>query len=157
MQIYISYFYQIRFFKPNIIPLSTAAGDPAWFHQGKGQSFQYKDKNGVWNGLRAEPFVPGPQCAGLCQGPEYCSPNEYNSCAFLRRYRRQLNELDFAAIMQKFEKLGKAIQNKEQFFEEPIAVLIVHEAPNNPCSERWTLIDWFAANGYKLKEWNRDI
>lgn len=32
MKILISYFYQIRFFKPNMIPLSTAAFDPKWFH-----------------------------------------------------------------------------------------------------------------------------
>ena len=42
-----SYFYQIRNFKPNMIPLSTALWDPKWFHKNKGHSFQFKDKNGV--------------------------------------------------------------------------------------------------------------
>lgn len=36
MKIYTSYFYQIRFFKPNMIPLSTAKYDPSWFHKGLG-------------------------------------------------------------------------------------------------------------------------
>ena len=32
MKIRISYFYQVRNFKPNMIPMSTAISDPAWFH-----------------------------------------------------------------------------------------------------------------------------
>ena len=62
MKIMTSYFYQIRFMKQNYIPLSTAIWDPKWFHQNKGQDFQFKDKNGVWNGLRAEIFMPGKEC-----------------------------------------------------------------------------------------------
>lgn len=50
MKFYISYFYQIRFFKPNMIPISTAKWDPKWYSQnGK----PYIDKRGVVNGLRA--------------------------------------------------------------------------------------------------------
>ena len=45
MKILTSYFYQIRFFKPNIIPLSTCLSDPVWYHKGNGKSFYYKDKN----------------------------------------------------------------------------------------------------------------
>ena len=39
MKIYTSYFYQIRFFKPNMIPLSTAKYDPSWFHKGLGWKY----------------------------------------------------------------------------------------------------------------------
>ena len=73
MKIYISYFYQLRFFPRNAIPLSTAVYDPAWFHDGtRDQKHKFKDKRGVINGLRAEPFMPGAACEGLCHGPEYC-------------------------------------------------------------------------------------
>lgn len=157
MKIYISYFYQLRFFPKNAIPLSTAIWGPKWFKQGT----PWKDKRGVWNGLRAEPFVPGQQCDGLCHGPEYCGlrPNDVEAfsptkCSFLRRYLVQLNMLNFDEIMARFEKLGKTIQNKEGFLEEPIAILLVHEAPDNPCSERWPLIKWFADHGYELEEWH---
>lgn len=155
MQILISYFYQIRFFKPNMIPLSTAVWDPQWFHQGKGHNYQFKDKNGVWNGIRANDFMPGAECEGLCSGPKSCSTSNPLDCPFLNTYRKQLNKLDFQNIMSRFEKLGKAVQEKEQFEEEPIIVLIVYETPTNPCSERGPIIDWFKANGYDLKEFER--
>ena len=32
MKIRLSYFYQIRFFKKNMIPMSTALSDPEWYH-----------------------------------------------------------------------------------------------------------------------------
>jgi len=32
MKVRISYFYQIRNFKTNMIPMSTALSDPAWYH-----------------------------------------------------------------------------------------------------------------------------
>lgn len=150
MKIMISYFYQIRFFTPNMIPLSTASGDPRWYHANKTKQHFFKDKNGVYNGLRAEPFMPGSLCDGLCQGK--CDPKHPNDCLFLKTYKMQLNLLNFDDIINRFQRLADFIQEKEKFVEEPIMVLIVHEAPNNPCSERWPLIEWFKEHGYKLQE-----
>lgn len=153
MQIMISYFYQIRFMKHNYIPLSTCHSDPAWFHQGTyDKSIQWKDKNGVWNGLRAEPFAPGPLCDNLCRGPEYCDSGDPMKCAFLCAYRTQLDQLDFKDIIKRIYTIGKAVQEREGFEEEPIVVLIVHEATSNPCSERRVIQEWFRDNGYPIKE-----
>ena len=138
-----------------MIPLSTAVWDPQWFHQGKGHNYQFKDKNGVWNGIRAEVFAPGSECEGLCSGTKNCITANPQSCSFLATYRKQLNKLNFQNIMNRLEKLGKAVQEKEQFEEEPIIVLIVYETPTNPCSERGPIIDWFKANEYDLKEFER--
>ena len=150
MQIMTSYFYQIRFFTPNMIPLSTAVWDPRWYHQNTGdQKYQWKDKNGVWNGLRAEPFAPGPLCDNLCRGPEYCDGGDPMKCAFLRTYRTQLDQLDFKNIIKRIYTIGKAVQEREGFEEEPIVVLIVHEATSNPCSERRVIQEWFRDNGYE--------
>ena len=41
---------------------------------------------------------------------------------------------------------------QENLKEEPIAVLIVYEAPNNPCSERAALINFFNNHGIDCKE-----
>lgn len=153
MYIMTSYFYQIRFFTPNMIPLSTAAWDPKWFHQNKGHSFQWKDKNGVWNGIRAEEFAPGPLCEGLCFGPETCETGSPQQCAFLKQYRKQLDMLDFKEIIKRIYTLGKKVQEVENFKEEPIIVFIFHEAFTNPCSERWVVQDWFKDNGYPITEW----
>lgn len=155
MKIMTSYFYQIRFMKPNYIPLSTAIWDPKWFHQGKNQSFQWKDKNGVWNGLRAEIFMPGKECEGLCRGPETCNAFSPKTCSFLQVYRQQLDKLDFDEVLKRFENISNQIQQREQFKEEPICVLIVHETYSNPCSERWVIKDWFNAHGYDIKEFNQ--
>ena len=77
MKFYTSYFYQIRNFTPNMIPLSTACGDPLWFHKGMDNSYTFFDKNGVINGLRAEMLHPDNSCSGLCEGMA-CSRNHHN-------------------------------------------------------------------------------
>ena len=154
MKILTSYFYQIRNMKQNYIPLSTAVWDPKWFHQGKGNGYQWKDKNGVWNGLRAEPFVPGEACEGLCRGPETCMAYSPQTCSFLKTYYNQLEQLDFQEIISRFETLGNQIKEIEGFKEEPILVLIFHEKYDNPCSERWPVQEWFKEHGYPIEEFN---
>lgn len=148
MQIYTSYFYQVRFMKPHMIPLSTAIYGPAWFKQGHPQ----KDKNGVWNGLRAEPFAPGPLCAGQCQGKDRCN-GKPQSCSFLQNYYKQLNLLDYNDIIARCERIGNYIKSIENFPEEPIIMLLVHEAPSNPCSERVIIQKWFADHDKQVTEW----
>ena len=152
MKILTSYFYQIRNMKQNYIPLSTAVWDPKWFHQNKGNSYQWKDKNGVWNGLRAEPFVPSEACEGLCRGPETCMAYGPQTCSFLKTYYNQLEQLDFQEIISRFETLGNQIKEVEGFKEEPILVLIFHEKYDNPCSERWPVQNWFKAHDYPIEE-----
>ena len=153
MRIYTSYFYQIRFFPPNLVPLSTAIFDPKWFHENLPQSHQFKDKRGVLNGLRIEPFVPGPECHNLCRGSEGCYENP-ESCRFLLTYLAQLNKLDFSSIMERFESLAAAISSKEKL-EDVSFALIVHEAPSKNCSERVMIQRWFAEHGYPITEWSK--
>lgn len=150
MKIYTSYFYQIRFFTPNMIPLSTCLYDPAWYHDFTyDQKYQFKDKRGVWNGLRAEVFSPT-TCGNLCAGKECdCDPTK---CLFLKMYREQLNNLNFFNIIKRIEKISYAVKDYEGFPEEPIAVLIFHEAWYNPCSERTVVREWFKDNGIELEE-----
>ena len=151
MQIYTSYFYQVRFMKPYMVPLSTAVWGPKWFKQGH----PWKDKNGVWNGLRAEVFAPGPLCEDLCRGPETCGTRSPQSCLFLNTYRYQLDQLDYNDVIARCERLGNYIQSLEHFTEEPVIILLVHEAPQNPCSERRVIQEWFAANGKEVVEWQK--
>ena len=50
MKLRLSYFYQIRNFKPNMIPMSTALSDPAWYHDFKDKDYIFarlSDKNVV--------------------------------------------------------------------------------------------------------------
>ena len=139
--------------KSNYIPLSTCVGDPQWFHQGTyNKSIQFKDKNGVWNGLRAEPFVPGEECNGLCGGAP--CPRSPGECLFLNTYKHQLNQLNFDEVIQRFENIANTIQQLEGFTEEPVCVLIFHEKYDNPCSERWPVVEWFKEHHYPIQEFN---
>ena len=151
MIIYTSYFYQVRFFPPNLIPISTAAWDPKWFHDGKGHNFQFKDKRGVINGIRADLFAPRPELSGYCSKACGMVPP---TCDFLLRYRAQLNELDFEDIWERFSFLAEAIRSREGF-EDVNFALIFHEAPDNQCSERVPVQQWFASHGIEVQEWSK--
>ena len=153
MKIYTSYFYQVRFMKPYMIPLSTAYFDPKWFFDFKKQGYVWKDKNGVYNGLRAPMFAPGPMCEGLCRGSEDCDTHNPNECLFLKTYRYQLDKLDYEDILKRCKRIADKIKNLEKFEEEPIIIFLVHEAPQNPCSERRVIQEWFASHGMEIEEW----
>ena len=147
MRIYTSYFYQVRFFPPDLIPLSTAVWDPKWFHDNKSQSYQFKDRRGVLNGLRAEIFYPRVHgCSG--------KPCEFvpTNCQFLLDYTKQLDKLNFQEVMERFKTLHDKICAAEGLRDCDFALLL-HEAPTNPCSERGPIQKWFAANGMPIEEW----
>lgn len=148
MKIYTSYFYQIRFFKPYQIPFSTALYNPGWFGERIG-------KNGVIYGLRATPFIPGPLCRNDCHGREHCLLKPGN-CLFLEHYRKQIYSLNFNRVMYKLTNIVKQVQADLGFTEEPEIMFIVYEAPDNPCSERGVIQDWFRDNGVDIQEYRHD-
>jgi len=148
----ISYFYQIRFFKPYMVPISTAVWDPKWYHSFKDQNHVFIDRNGVINGLRIKPLMPGDTCAHLCRGREYCASSGPDTCTFLQNYYMQLEALDFNEFMWNLEKHLHDLFEKCHIESEPLAVLMVHEAFSNPCSERVALLKWFSNHGLPVSE-----
>ncbi len=82
LEIATSYFYQIRFFKPSMIPVSTAVFDPKWYHNFKGQDHVFIDKRGVVNGLRIKSLMPDYTCNNLCRGFETCPTKDPGTCDF---------------------------------------------------------------------------
>ena len=158
MKIYTSYFYQVRHFKPYMLPISTAKWDPKWYHENVNQSHVFWDKHMVLNGLRFEPFAPDDSCSDLCKGPKDCkfAQDRYKSrtsCKFLRAYSKQLDKLKYKAVMGWFEEAVKMFRKYNQDPHiEPIIVLLFHEAPDNPCSERTVVQKWFADHGQDVQE-----
>lgn len=148
MKIRTSYFYQIRNFLPHMIPVSTALSDPEWFHQWQGPAHTFHDKRGILNGVRYEYIMVQKNCPHECP----CESRQPHSCTFLTNYRAELEKLDFERIMRNFNYFCNKYAQEHQLEEEPILVLIVHEALNNPCSERAALIDYFNAHGVECKE-----
>lgn len=143
-----SYFYQIRNFTPNMVPLSTAMWDPKWYYQGI-QGKPYMDKRGIINGLRATPFVPNKDIDCDCPTCDHSHPD---TCRFLRQYYLQLQQLDPQDIMNRLKRIVEFHYENYPFEGIGTAVLIFHEAPNNPCSERWIVQKWFSSFGNPIDE-----
>lgn len=152
MKFAISYFYQIRHFKPWMIPISTAASDPIWFHPKGKKKGTYIDKRGVINGLRCDDFAPGELCKGLCHGANNCNPPHPSSCQFLQVYQAQLAQISFPTFINRCTKCVEWAKNEIHFEEEPIIVMMVYEPPYQPCSERTKIQNWFASYGLKCDE-----
>lgn len=157
MKFYISSFYNIRFFQPNQIPISTAVGDPAWFHNNSYDKTQcFVDKNSIMNGIREEllspAFIPTETC--VCQ--KNC-PYKQNipNCPFLISYRQYLQTISikFDYLLSEFNRVAEDVRKITNFEGEPEIILLVHESEDNKCSERVPLQEYFKANGYELKNW----
>lgn len=131
MKIATSYFYQIRNFTPNMIPVSTCLSDPAWYRPPEGKEY-YIDKRGIVCGLRYEPLIVQRYGTIGCTGLHKKCPlyNEGYQCDCMREYEQLLYSL-----VNK-EKTLKAFEYCCNKFNADTIVLIVYETPNNPCSER---------------------
>lgn len=146
MKVSISYFYQIRYFRPEMIPVSTAKWDPKWY------SPIHIDNNGVINGLRLPELSPGGSCDGLCKGKP-CSEDP-KTCKFLKEYKHQFDSLNFNSVYRRLSIIAEYAKNilSLPYNVEPHIVLMVYEAPNNPCSERDAIIEFFTKNGISCEE-----
>lgn len=153
MKLAISYFYQIRNFKRNMVPVSTAIWDPSWFHNFTGDySHIFYDNRKILNGIRLESIIE--QGRHSNHGPDICpcKHKKYNTCSFLSNYRKNLENIDFNEMYNDMLKFAENYKKEEKINEEIILVLIVYETPNNPCSERQPLIDYFNSHGVECKE-----
>ena len=147
MKIRTSYFYQIRNFKQNMIPVSTCLSDPIWYQPPDGEEY-YFDKRGIVCGLRYEPLIV--QYMGTCGCPCEEKHKLKGQCTTMKEYRQLLETVDFEAMIKGFNFCANKFHRP--FDEEPIIVLIVYEAPNNPCSERKMLQEYFNEHGIECKE-----
>lgn len=149
MKFKITYFYMLRFLKPNQIPISTALWDPKWYNRdGK----VYVNDKGVIFGLKCPPLSPQECTPGCCP----CNNKTPGKCKFIQEYMESLRKLNFLEIKQGLENMAKEVQGFMGFTEDPEIILVVYETPNNPCSERGSLIQWFLENNVNLEEYERD-
>ena len=141
-----SYFYQIRNFTPNMIPVSTAISDPIWYRPPQDKEW-FRDKRGIVCGLRYEPLIV------QLKGTQECLVD------FLCPYAEDMKKGIICPCMKEYEGLLFSLVDKERTLkafefcankfkrpfddEEPIIVLMVHEAPNKVCSERYALQKFF--------------
>lgn len=149
MKVCTSYFYQIRNFPANVVPLSTAKWAPKWY-----DTTPYIDKRGVLCGYSIPVFAPGASCDGLCSGAEGCQYDSSN-CPFLGEYRKQLDKIDYDVLIGALKDLEVELQEEHGINEEITFALMVHEAPTNRCSERAPIQQWFASHGHPITEWHK--
>lgn len=144
MKIATSYFYQIRNFKPGMIPVSTCLSDPTWYRPPEGKQW-YTDKRGIVCGLRYEPLIV--QRYGSCMCPCLKRDELCGKCPTMQEYRQLLDE-----YVDK-EKTLKAFEHCLKKFNADTIVLIVYETPTNLCSERKALQDFFNCKelGYPIR------
>ena len=164
MKIYISFFGTIRYFTPNMIPVSTAGGCgwPWWLLKAdkhKEGDF-YLNKNDIMIGIQEESLsFPREQFEQLDEPCQKDCPykNKAPNCQFMTAYYNYLKTLDFNKIIEEFDRISKDVQKINHYTEEPMIVLMVYEAASCPCAERPVLQRWFKDNGYELKEWTKDL
>ena len=153
MKIRTSYFYQIRNFNRNMIPVSTAVWDPVWYHANQGPNHIFYDARKILIGNRLQPVInAGIKCGQQEPVPCPCEEKNYFNCSFLSNYRKNLEEIDFDAMIKSLQEFAQGYAEKNNIEEEIIIVLIVHEAPGNMCSERVPLQEYFTAHGWECKE-----
>lgn len=153
MKFYTSYFYMIRFFTPDIIPISTARFDPKWYHEGKRNDHGFYDKNHVLNGLRMEALAPSLRISSECGGHD-CTKSP-DSCEFIKEYRKQIEALNIDDVIKVLTRYAKSYCLINRIKKEPSVAFIFHEAPDNPCSERWVIQQWFRDHGIKIEEYQK--
>lgn len=131
--------------------MSTALGDPIWYHENGDKSSIYIDKRGIINGLRLLPIINAAKltCASACP---LCEDKNPDTCLWKNEYREALETIDFDSMMKGIKQFVDDYCKKHKIIEEPIAVLMVHESPTNACSERYPLIDYFCSHGVDCKE-----
>ena len=152
MRISITTFYNVRFLKPSQIPISTAVWDPKWYHDNQRSNYWFVDKRGVINGLREPRLSPfsldsEAMCKNVCP-----HKNSLPECPFRVKYSEYLDTVDFDSLLSDFRKVQAKASMILQLAESPEIVLLVYEKPDNACSERDALRNYFGKNGFELPE-----
>lgn len=144
----ISYFPMVRHFKANQIGISTAVWKPKYWTYGQ-------NKQGSITGIEEKllsPYYVEQYCCKDCQ-----HKNSVPNCPFIKDYRKYLDTVDFNYLMVEFKRIAEDVKKINNYIGEPEIILLVYETPDNPCSERIALIDYFKKHGIELEEYKKSI
>lgn len=148
MKFLITYFYNSRFFLPNQIGISTAMWQPKYWKIGQ-------NKQGAIMGICEQslsPYKVEAHCETACEH-KGTLPN----CPFLATYKKYLDTVDFENyLLPEFTRIAEEVRKINNFEGEPEIILLVYEKPDNPCSERGALIEYFKGYGLDLKEYQKE-
>lgn len=158
MQYFISYFQQLRHMTDSaIIPIDTSYFAPKWLDPSNGTK-QYVNEHNQIIGIKAEELLMTEEETPeeMCSGKPCQYIDKFPECAFLKAYWNHLKKLDFNKLLQDFLRVAEDVRKITHYEGEPKIVLLVHEKPDNLCSERGPLIRLFKEHGIELKEWSKN-
>lgn len=143
MEILIGSFQMVKVLPTKYLPISVAIWDPNWYHNFKANNI-FMDERGLMLGYRCEELSPAAlntNACNTCNG-KFKAPD----CTFISLYRQYLDSLNFTHI---YELLTQKV--KQSIYSQDIC-LLVHEGPNNNCSERHSIKEWFKNNGISIED-----
>ena len=158
MEYFITYFQNVRYLTEEYIVIDTSIWAPKWLDPSNGKR-QYINEHNVLIGIKEESFlmteneIPEEMCSRKpC--PYF---DKHPHCQFLDAYWKHLQKIDFDGyLIPELSRVAEEVRKITHYKGEPKIVLLVHEKPDNPCSERASLVKLFADHGIELKEWTKD-
>ena len=159
MKFYITYFQNVRYItNDSAILIDTSIWAPKWFDQSNGKK-QFINNHNQIIGIKEESFllteteIPEEMCSG--------KPCPYQSkwphCQFLDAYWKHLQKIDFNNyLIPELTRIAEDVRKITHYTGEPEILLLVHEKPDNMCSERGPLTRLFAEHGIELIEWTKE-
>ena len=155
MQYFISYFQQLRHFDRACVPIDTSVWAPKWLDPSNGKR-QYVNESGVMVGIKEESFLmaDNEMPEEMCSGRPCPYEGKWPHCQFLDAYWKHLLKIDFDGyLLPELSRIAEDVRKITHYKGEPKIILLVHEKPDNHCSERLGLVKLFAMHGIELKEW----
>lgn len=158
MKYYITYFQNIRYLTEEYIPIDTSMWAPKWLDPSNGKR-QYINANNILIGIKEESFLMSEEelPEEMCSGKPCPYIDKYPNCQFLKAYWKHLQKIDFHGyLIPELNRIAEEVKKITNYKGEPKIILLVHEKPDNLCSERLGLVKLFAQNGIKLIEYNKE-
>lgn len=110
-------------------------------------------------GIREESFlIPEDKLPEeMCAGNPCPYKDKWPHCQFLDAYWKHLQTIDFEGyLLPELNRIAEDVRKISHYEGKPIIVLMVHEKPDNPCSERSGIIRLFKEHGIEVKEWTKE-
>ena len=159
MQYYISYFQQIRNIQDeSCVFIDTSIWAPKWLDPSNGKRPYINDNNQII-GIKEESFLMSEDeiPEEMCSGKPCPYIEKHPHCQFLDAYWKHLQKIDFDSyLIPELNRVAEDVRKITHYKGEPKIVLLVHEKPDNLCSERAGIIRLFENHGIKIKEWSKE-
>ena len=160
MQIYISNFYNTRFFTPETVIVDTSYWAPRWFDPANGKAPHLDKATGCIWGIKEESFLMSEDeiPKEMCSGKPCTYIDKFPECEFLKAYWKHLQKIDFEGyLLPELNRIAEDVRKITHYEGEPKIVLMVHEKPENLCSERAGIVRLFKEHGIEVKEWTKEL